>query len=295
MSELITPDELPRWVPGELTLDSAPLGWDGVRIRGYRYTPLDVPIPGTQDYLVVAYQDGATAMNRRCIGDWRREQVAPGSISLLTRAAQSHWRWSDDIEVTHLYLSVGAVADVAAQAYERNIQDIELLDVLRTEDPVFSAIVGSLARESRHGGLGGRLYVDSLKNQACIHMLRHYANVSFRQPATYGGLSPAQCRLLVQYVDENLDQNISLSDLAGVVQLSVFHFLRKFRTEFGCPPHAYVMQRRIEHAKRQMARRDIPLKVVAADCGFSDQSHMTRLFRRMLGTTPAEYRNAVSS
>jgi AraC family transcriptional regulator len=55
------------------------------------------------------------------------------------------------------------------------------------------------------------------------------------------------------------------------------------------------MRRRIEHAKRQLARRDIPLKVVAADCGFSDQSHMTRLFRRLLGTTPAEYRNSVTS
>ena len=154
MSELITPDELPRWVPGELTLDSAPLGWDGVRIRGYRYGALDVPIPGTQDYLVVAYQGGATAMNRRCTGDWCREQVAPGSISLLTRAAQSHWRWSDDIEVTHLYLSVAALADVAAQAYERNVRDIELLDVLRTEDPILSAIVGSLAREFAPWGAG---------------------------------------------------------------------------------------------------------------------------------------------
>src|SRR5208283_175000 len=63
----------------------------------------------------------------------------------------------------------------------------------------------------------------------------------------------------------------------------------------GTPPHAYVMRRRIEHAKRRLARRDIPLKVVAADCGFSDQSHMTRLFRRLLGTTPAEYRTTVTS
>ena len=89
MSDLITPDELPRWVPGELTMDSAPLGWDGVRIRGYRYTASDVPIPGLHDYLVVAYQDGATPMNRRCTGNWRCERVAPGSISLLTHAAQS--------------------------------------------------------------------------------------------------------------------------------------------------------------------------------------------------------------
>jgi AraC family transcriptional regulator len=55
------------------------------------------------------------------------------------------------------------------------------------------------------------------------------------------------------------------------------------------------MRRRIEHAKRQLARRDIPLKVVAASSGFSDQSHMTRLFRRLLDVTPAEYRRTVTS
>jgi AraC family transcriptional regulator len=54
------------------------------------------------------------------------------------------------------------------------------------------------------------------------------------------------------------------------------------------------MRRRIEHAQRKLARRDVPLKVVAADCGFADQSHMTRLFRRVLGATPAEYRRSVT-
>lgn len=294
MSELITPDELPRWVPGELTMDSAPLGWDGVRIRGYRYTPLDVPIPALNDYLVVVYQHGETPMNRRCSGDWRHERVAPGSVSLLTHAAQSHWRWSDAIEVTHLYLSVGAVADVAAQAYDRHVRDVELRDVLETGDSVLSGIATFLVRESREGGLGGRLYVDSLKNQACVHMLRHYANVIFREPATHGGLSRAQCGLLMQYLDENLDREISLADLASVVRLSVFHFTRKFRAEFGCPPHAYVMRKRIDRAKQQLARRDVPLKVVAANCGFSDQSHMTRLFRRLLDITPAEYRRTTT-
>jgi AraC family transcriptional regulator len=174
------------------------------------------------------------------------------------------------------------------------VKEVELRDVLRAEDPVLCAIVACLARESQAGGLGGRLYVDALRNQACVHVLRHYANVVFREPSGARGLSQAQRRLLVQYVEENLDRNISLADLAGVVQLSVFHFMRKFRAEFGCPPHAYVMQRRLEHAKRQLARRDIPLKAVAANCGFADQSHMTRLFRRLLGATPAEYRNSLT-
>ena len=56
MSEPITPDELPRWVPGELTVDSTPLGWNGVRLRGYRYPPLDVQIPALNEYGIVLYQ-----------------------------------------------------------------------------------------------------------------------------------------------------------------------------------------------------------------------------------------------
>ena len=275
MSDLITPDELPVWVPGEVTVDSASLGWEGVRIRGFRYTPLDVPIPGVRDYIIVAYKDGATTMNRRCTGDWRNEPVAPGCVSLLTHAAQSHWRWSEDIEVTHLYLSPRTMAEVAAEAYERHVKDVELRDVLRAEDPVLAGIAASLAREAQEVGLGGRLYVESLRNHACVHILRRYADVIFREPNRSGGLSRAQCQLLSQYFEENLDRNLSLAELAGVVQLSVFHFTRKFRAEFGCPPHAYVMRKRIERAKAQLGRRDIPLKVVAANRLLRPKPHDT--------------------
>jgi AraC family transcriptional regulator len=126
-----------------------------------------------------------------------------------------------------------------------------------------------------------------------VHILRNYADVVFRKPKVYGGLSRAQKSLVVQYVEDNIERNISLAELANLVQLSGFYFTRKFRIDFGCPPHAYVIQRRLEHAKRQLARKDVPLKCVAANCGFSDQSHMNRLFRRVLGFTPAAYREAV--
>ena len=234
MGDLVTPDELANWVPGQVTVDSAELRWQGVRVRGYRYTPLDVPIPGMRDYVIVAYKDGATTMNRRSTGDWRKEQVAPGSVSLLTHAAQSHWRWSEEIEVTHVYLSPGTMAHVAAEAYDCHVKEVELCDVLNADDPVLAGIAASLAQEAREASLGGRLSVESLRNHACVHILRRYANVIFREPNRSGGLSHAQCRLLNQYLDENLDRNISLAELAGVVGLSEFHFARKFRTEFAC-------------------------------------------------------------
>jgi len=156
MSDLITPDDLPRWAPGETTVDSVRLGWEGVRTRGYRYTPLDVPIPAMREYMIVVYKSGATTMNRRITGDWRNEPVAPGCVSLLTHAAQSHWRWTEDIEVTHVYLSPQTMADVAAEAYERHIKDVELRDILKADDPVLMGIAASLAREAQAAGLGGR-------------------------------------------------------------------------------------------------------------------------------------------
>ena len=292
MTGVITPDELPAWVPGVSTVDSAPLGWEGVRVRRWRYTGLDVPIPGLSDYMIVAYKQGATLMNRRCTGDWRNEHVAPGAVSLLTHAAQSHWRWREDIEVMHLYLSPAVMARIAADAYDRHIKDVELRDVLRADDPVLGGIAASLDREASESGVGCRLYVDALKNQACVHILRRYANVVFRDEGRSGGFSRAQARMLESYVEEHLERSLSLEELAGVVGLSAFHFARKFREEFGCPPYAYVMRERIERAKAQLANPAIPLKAVAAACGFSDQSHMTRLFRRATGLTPAEFRRA---
>jgi AraC family transcriptional regulator len=293
VGDLITPEELPKWVPGDLTLDSAPLAWDGLRIRGYRYAGSDVPVPALHDYLIVVYKEGATPMHRRCDSGWRSETCEPGNISLMTHATGSHWRWRDPIEVMHLYLSPRAVAEVAAQVFERDIEDVELRDVLKAEDTVFANLSAALTHELKDGGIGGRMYIDALRDQACVHILRNYADVVFRKPKVYGGLSRAQQSIVVQYVEDNIERNISLAELANLVQLSGFHFTRKFHIDFGCPPHAYVIQRRLEHAKRQLARKDVPLKCVAANCGFSDQSHMNRLFRRVLGLTPAAYRGAV--
>ena len=293
MSTPITPDELPIWVPGIRTVDSAALSWDGVRLVGYRYAGSDVGIPPLRDYLLVTYREGATPMHRRCTGEWQANQMQPGSISFLSHAQRSHWRWTEDIEVLHLYLAPQTVTRTATDLYEREIGEVALRDVLRADDPVLAALVAGFAQETGQGGLGSSLYVESLRQAACVHLLRHYAEVRFREPATQsgGGLSAAQCRRLTAHVEDNLGSALTLAELAGVVGLSVFHFTRKFRGSFGCPPHVYVMRRRLDAAKRLLARPDLPLKVVAAECGFSDQSHLGRWFRRAYGLTPAAYRS----
>jgi AraC-like DNA-binding protein len=90
---------------------------------------------------------------------------------------------------------------------------------------------------------------------------------------------------------ENVTQNVSLDELAAGVNLSPYHFLRKFRATYGMPPHTYRLQQRIHLAKRMLAHGD-PIAQVALDTGFTDQSHFTRRFKGFVGTTPRQYQMA---
>jgi AraC-like DNA-binding protein len=104
------------------------------------------------------------------------------------------------------------------------------------------------------------------------------------------GLAPWQIRGVLTYVDSNLDAPIRNRDLAAVARLSEFHFNAAFRNSVGHSPHDYVMRRRMERAQGLMLSTDKPLSEIAVECGLADQPHLTRLFRRFVGESPAAWR-----
>jgi transcriptional regulator of acetoin/glycerol metabolism/AraC-like DNA-binding protein len=105
-----------------------------------------------------------------------------------------------------------------------------------------------------------------------------------------GGLPPGAMRRVREYVDAHLGESMDLAELAAIAGLSVFHFARQFKQSAGITPHHYLVQRRIERAQDMLARTDLALSEIAVAAGFSDQSHLSRHFRQMLGTTPREFR-----
>ena len=286
----IGPDELPIWVPGQLTVRSPDQGWPGVSVRGYRYAGSDVVVPPMRDYIVVAYRQGTTAMRRRVDGEWVSEILGPGDVSLLTRAAESHWVWPEDIEVVHVFLSQDGLAATCRQMYERDVEDVELLDEVKADDPAIHAAAMAIAAEAAQGGAGSRLLVDSLSCQLAVHILRRHAHVLFREADDSDGLTFRQERTVRDYVEAHLGENISLDDLAASVALSRFHFARMFRQSVGASPHEFVLQQRLERARLMLSRTSAPLPDVAASCGFADQSHMNRVFRKRVGQTPGQFR-----
>lgn len=109
-------------------------------------------------------------------------------------------------------------------------------------------------------------------------------------PVVPGGLAPWQVKRVIRFIVENAARSTTVADLAAVARLSVSHFSRAFRRSFGATPHSVVARHRVERAKALLASTNQPIAAIALDCGFADQSHLTRLFRRQVDLAPGQWR-----
>jgi AraC family transcriptional regulator len=104
------------------------------------------------------------------------------------------------------------------------------------------------------------------------------------------GLAPWQMRRVSDFIEKHLASSLPAARLAGVVDLSTGYFCHAFRKSFGVPPHTYVMGKRVQRAQSMMLTTDDPLSQIALSCGLADQSHLSRVFRRALGSSPSAWR-----
>jgi AraC family transcriptional regulator len=162
------------------------------------------------------------------------------------------------------------------------------------KDPLISQIAATMADEIDGGFVDGIL-ADALNTALAAQVTRCFVDRSaiiMLEPSN--GLSGERLRRVRDYVEAHLDDRLTLSDLAGVACLSPYHFSRSFKQAVGVGPQRYVMQRRLERAKTLMRRTNEPLAEIAQQVGFSDQSHLTSIFRRETGLTPGRYRAALA-
>ncbi len=143
------------------------------------------------------------------------------------------------------------------------------------------------------GALPHDLAAASISATRLALLLRESVALPQVRPApSKGGLAPWQERKVRSHIDGRLDTKILIEDLADLVSLSTTHFCRAFKTSFHATPHAYIVQQRVQRAQDLMRATRSPLSQIALDCGFSDQTHLSKLFRRLTGRTPNAWRRA---
>jgi AraC family transcriptional regulator len=164
-------------------------------------------------------------------------------------------------------------------------------------DAQIEHIAWALDADRRSAHPSGSLYTEILGLALAVHLLGRYSAPRGFQPVSPArgrGLSALQFRRVVAFIEEHLDEDLSIARLAGSAAISASHFKTLFKRTTGMPVHRYVVQRRVERARTLLATGDLPASQVALAAGFAHQSHMARAMRRLLGVTPRAIAHASS-
>jgi AraC family transcriptional regulator len=139
-------------------------------------------------------------------------------------------------------------------------------------------------------GIDDHAYAETL-GLMLLWELRHAADPKHSQlKPVRGGLAGHQLRRIKEFLDVHISKEIGISELASLVGLSHFHFIRAFKCSVGRSPYQYVLSERISAAKEMLSKSDLSIADVALAVGFSDASQLNRVFRRLIGVTPTAFR-----
>lgn len=192
----------------------------------------------------------------------------------------------------YLYVQISSMflQQVAEEALEMNPDRVELMPAFQVRNPQMGQLLRLLQSELHQSARMGRLYVESLANALVVNLLQDHSATQPRIAHYEGGLGDRKLLQVTRYIDNALDQDIKLTDLAQLAEMSQSHFSRLFKQSMGLSPHQYLLQQRVERAKQLLKHTNQSLVEIALACGFDSHSHFTRQFRQITGVTPKAYR-----
>jgi AraC family transcriptional regulator len=291
----LTPDDRLVHIPYAFRHTSATLGWHGLRVEHNSQQPAsDIVHPPLEClWLMLTGETFPERTDHRCDDARHNGDGLPHAVNLLPPGVESQWRWRNTIDSTHCQVSPTLVAKVAEEAFDLDPARVHFpVRYYDQSSPEVINTLTALRQELLTGGPGGRLCAESLANVLVVHLIRQISN---RQGSngvirgSRGRLARHALRAVEEYIHAHLDQKFALADLADVANLSEFHFARLFKQTTGLPPHQFIIHQRVERAKQLITAGGLSLAQVAVEVGFSDQSQLTRHFKRLVGVTPKQF------
>lgn len=198
--------------------------------------------------------------------------------------------WTDVVDIHYIrHLDLHFDVDALGRRLKEDL-DAAAIETPRLmfQDERFLTLAGLIAAECLNPQPLHDLYGDSLTVALFIDLMK----IGKRSGRKRSQLAAWQLRRAVDFIEENFARNVRLEELAGLTGLSQSHFSHAFKASTGVAPHQWHMNARVERAKQMLLRSDAPLTSIAAETGFADQAHFTRVFRKAVGTTPALWKKS---
>lgn len=275
-----------RYAGAEPTLEyGASRQWDGLAARRLRATPGRHVGAPMDDHRILFYLSREVMADCGCEGLRQSRVQTVSDFDLVPAGATGFWEDHDFADLLSVRIAPELVASVA-EGLELPAERAQLAPRLAARDPMVTHVALTLAAEVDAPAPASRLYADSLATALATRLVQDFAlggGALGRQT-----LSKPQIRRVVTFVEENLEADLGLAQIAEAAGLSIPHLTALFRRTMGQSVHSYVMERRVERARALLLGRRLSVAEVAAEAGFAHQSHMARWMRRLLGVTPSE-------
>ena len=251
----------------------------------------------TQDPLIVSVGfllAGETTVFRRTTAGIERLRISPGGFGISPAGIDVAYR----TEGWHESLSI-AFPDEMFQGFASSQLGhtgprIELEATMNSRTPEIVSLGLAFSRLVLRPKPGLALYAETLWTQILLQVLWHHSNLRRELIVGEGErLSDGRVATVIAHLENHLDRDVSLSDLAALVDLSPSHFLRAFKRATGRTPHQYRLELRVSRACELLRDPALTITQIAMMLGFSSSSHFTTAFRRHRGTSPTAYRAAI--
>lgn len=211
----------------------------------------------------------------------------PGAVFITHLPLRPVWMMNSAFDVLAFILPRKALNAVAQEHNSRSIAALRCPGGQVDEDALRLAacLLPALQRNN-----APPLFADHVVLALRAHIAQRYGETQLIR-RNRGGLSPRQERLAKELLMASIQTGAEIADISQAIGLSRSHFIRAFRDSVGEPPHRWLTLRKIEEARKLLAESDLPLTDIALTCGFSDQSHFTRVFSRISGLPPGIWRH----
>ena len=264
-------------LPRPAILSTYPARWDGF-VFEHHCQPAgesdEVSIINGHAVLIFTHKNKQVHAERKLDGKLRDDSVRKGDVLIIPQGVGHGVRAYDEAEFFAL---------VMAPTYFKS----ELIPHFATRDELLHQIGLAMKTVLASDLTGSRLYAETMVNAIAVHLMQYYAT---KKPTIHNyqsGLSPSQLKLVIEYINEHLDQDLSLNELSALTQTSPHYFSQLFKQATGVPPHKYVIRCRVNRAK-ELLQKGESIPQVAQQVGFANQSHLNLHMKRQFGVTPKQ-------
>jgi AraC family transcriptional regulator len=282
-----------------LIAHSEDLGWRSLYAAILEEGPLEASEAPVHHPSFIYHLTRPTVVTRSIEGSHQETGIIePRRLSLTPGEASTHWQHSGRPEILQVYLRQSIYAKAVNEIFGLPCSAVDasadIIPRFAIVDPLLEQLAIAVADALREGTEDG-LYIESVAQMMAVHLARTHSSHSKTSHATasnssYPKISSWKMRHLSDYVEQNLDGDLSLEAMAQVIEISPLYLPRAFKAAYGRSPHQYVLTRRVEKAKELLRSTSLPVVEVALAVGFSSQSHLANWFLRLVGVAPAAYR-----